>query len=218
MGTKLESRQSRGLSTISKTFLENNSFLQKFLSRFLSQRQDIEDVVQETYLRAFRAEQGKTQQGKVIEHPKAFLFQIAKNVALTQLSKKSRQITDYIEDVELTLVVANGATTEDELEAREHIAIICEAIAAMPERRQRAYLMRKVHGASHKEIAESLGISISAVEKHLLNAMLACRAHIREREQTTDKQPQGTSGNTNRPATSEQRVSATAIHHKERRR
>ena len=213
----LREGQGRGLSIISKTFLEHNSFLQKFLARFLSQRQDIEDVVQETYLRAFRAEQGKTEQGKVIEHPKAFLFQIAKNVALTQLSKKSRQITDYIEDVELSLVVDNGATTEQELEAREHIAILCEAIAAMPERRQRAYLMRKVHGATHKEIAESLGISISAVEKHLLKAMLTCRTHIREREQTTHQEPQVMTVNHQGAAKSEQRVASIAISHKERR-
>lgn len=207
MGKKTASQSSsrRGLSVLSKTFLDNNTFLQKFLSRFLSERQDIEDVVQETYLRAFRAEKGKTEQGKVIEHPKAFLFQIAKNVALTQLSKKSRQITDYIEDVELSLVTDNGASTEDELEAREHIAVICEAIAAMPERRQRVYLMRKVHGASHKKIAESLDISISAVEKHLLKAMLSCRAHLRDREQ------QGT-------PFKEQRIASIPFNHKERRR
>ena len=208
----------RELSIISKTFLENNTFLQKFLARFLTQHQDIEDVVQETYLRAFRAEQGKTEQGKVIEHPKAFLFQIAKNVALTQLSKKSRQITDYIDDVELGLAVNNGASTEDELEAREHIAIICEAIAAMPERRQRVYLMRKVHGATHKEIAESLGISISAVEKHLFKAMFSCRAHLREREQSNHQEPKVMTANNQGSSIPEQRVTSLPIRHKERRR
>jgi len=42
---------------ISQIFLENSHFLKKILSRFLSERQDIEDVVQETYLRAYKAEQ-----------------------------------------------------------------------------------------------------------------------------------------------------------------
>ena len=181
---------SLGISLISKTFLENSSFLKKFLGRFLSERQDIEDVVQETYLRAYHAEQDSKRADKAIEYPKAFLFQIAKNIALTELSKKSRRITDYIEDIELSLVLDNGATTEQELEAREHIDIICEAVTTMPERRQRIYLMRKVHGASHQAIADHFEISVSAVEKHLLKAMLTCRDHIREREQTTNEQNQ----------------------------
>ena len=182
-----QKRQSKpsgiGVSLISQVFLENSHFLKKFLGRFLSERQDIEDVVQETYLRAYKAEKHGDESSKTIEYPKAFLFQIAKNIALTELSKKSRRITDYIEDVELSLVMDNGATTEEELEAREHIDIICEAVTSMPERRQRIYLMRKVHGASHKEIADSFGISIRAVEKHLLKAMLTCRDYIREREE-----------------------------------
>ena len=180
----------RSMSLISNTFMENRGFLRNFLGRFLSQRQDIEDVVQETYLRAYNAEQGGCKPGKVIDYPKAFLFQIAKNIALTELSRKSRRITDYIEDVELSLVLDNGATTEEELEAQEHIDLICEAVTTLPERRQRIYLMRKVHGASHQEIADTLGISTSAVEKHLLKAMLVCRDYIREREQATDKDVQ----------------------------
>jgi len=129
-------RSGIGVSLISQVFLENSHFLKKFLGRFLSERQDIEDVVQETYLRAYKAEQHGSEPSKTIEYPKAFLFKIAKNLALTELSKKSRRITDYIEDVELSLVLDNGSTTEEELEAREHIDIICEAVTSMPERRQ----------------------------------------------------------------------------------
>ena len=178
----------KSITLISKVFLENSGFLKKFLGRFLSERQDIEDVVQETYLRAYNAEQQNSASGATIDYPKAFLFKIAKNLALTELSKKSRHITDYIEDIELSLLSEQGATTEEELEAREHINIICEAVTTMPERRQKVYLMRKVHGASHREIADTLGISISAVEKHLLKAMLACRDYTRKHEQSQQEQ------------------------------
>jgi RNA polymerase sigma factor (sigma-70 family) len=166
------------LSVISRVFLENNTFLKRYLARFLREQQDIEDVVQEAYLRAYNVEQKKT-----IDEPKAFLFQIAKNLALSELNRKARQVTDYIDDVDSSMVVGSSATTEQELEARQHIALFCEAVASLPERRRRVCLMRKVHGLPHKEISERLGITVSAVEKHLLKGMLACRAYIREKEQ-----------------------------------
>ncbi len=74
--------------SISTSFIENFDFLKRFLTRYFSERQDIEDVVQETYLRAYGAEQKK-----VIEHPRAFLFQIAKNLALTELKKSPDRFT-----------------------------------------------------------------------------------------------------------------------------
>ena len=83
----------RELTAISSAFLENSALLKKFLTRFLYQRQDIEDVVQEAYLRAYKAEKDAE-----IDQPKAFLFRVARNIALNELKKKSRHITDYIEE------------------------------------------------------------------------------------------------------------------------
>ena len=81
----------RPLSAASAAFLENHDFLKRFLARFFSNSQDIEDVAQEAYLRAYVAEQQKQ-----IEQPKAYLFRIARNLALTKLKKKSNKITDYL--------------------------------------------------------------------------------------------------------------------------
>ena len=171
-------RNSRGLSAISASFLEHQSFLKKFLSRYLYNHQDIEDVVQETYLRAYKAEQDKG-----IEQPKAFLFRIAKNIALTELTKKSRLITNYIADLDDSVVIESDATVEDEVQARQHLGIYCEAVAALPEQCRRVYLLRKVHGLPHKEIAERLGLTVSSIEKHLHKGVLKCRAFVREREE-----------------------------------
>ena len=159
------------------SFLENFTFLQKYLARYFTERQDIEDVVQETYLRAYSAERHN-----VIEHPRAFLFRVARNLALTALKKKSRQITDYIEDFELPLATGLADTVESEVEARQNIGIYCEAVTALPEQCRRVFLLRKVHGLSHKEIAERMNLTNSSVEKHILNGALKCRAYIRERE------------------------------------
>lgn len=165
------------LSAVSSAFLENNTFLKKYLARFLSELQDIEDVVQETYLRAYKAESRKA-----IDQPKAFLFRIARNLALTELTKKSHQITDFLEDITLSAVTEAGASVEDEIEARQNLGIYCEAVAVLPERTRRVYLLRKVHGLPHKEIAQRLELSVSSVEKHLKKGMLFCRDYVRKRE------------------------------------
>ncbi|MNO07493.1 putative RNA polymerase sigma factor FecI [compost metagenome] len=45
-----------------------------------------------------------------------------------------------------------------------------------------AFLLRKLEGMTHPEIAERLGISKGMVEKHIVNAMKHCRVRIREWE------------------------------------
>ena len=164
-------------ASVTVSFLENFTFLQKYLARYFTEHQDIEDVVQETYLRAYSAERHK-----VIEHPRAFLFRVARNLALTALKRKSRQITDYIEDFELPLAIGSADTVESEVEARQNIGIYCEAVTALPEQCRRVFLLRKVHGLSHKEIAERMNLTNSSVEKHILKGVLKCRAYVRERE------------------------------------
>ncbi len=174
----LVKRKSRRLSAVSASFLEHQSFLKKFLSRYLCNHHDIEDVVQETYLRAYKAEQDKG-----IEQPKAFLFRIAKNIALTELTKKTHLITNTIADLDDSVVIESEATVEDEVQARQHLGIYCEAVASLPEQCRRVYLLRKVHGLPHKDIAERMGLTVSSVEKHLLKGVLKCRAYVREREE-----------------------------------
>lgn len=158
-------------------FLENSGFLKRFLARFFNERQDIEDVAQETFLRAYVAEQKQS-----IEQPKAYLFRVAKNIALTRLTRKSVQITDYIADLAVPDVMYSETSAADEAEADESLGIYCEAVAALPEKCRQVFLLRKVHGLTHREIAERMSLSISSVEKYLLRGVLACQAFIQARE------------------------------------
>ncbi len=171
-------RSSAGLSSITQAFLENSAYLQSFLRHFLPRQQDVEDVAQEAYLKAYSVEQDK-----IIDHPKAFLFKIAKNIAINELTKKTRQVTQYIEESKTLPVMVSTATTENELEAQQTLGIYCEAVAALPERCRRVYLLRRVHGLRQKEIADSLGISVRAVQKHLQKGVLKCRRFINEKQQ-----------------------------------
>ena len=74
------------VSNIYSSFLESEFALKRFLGRFLYKPEDIDDMAQETFLRAYSATQGRD-----IDSPKAYLFQVAKTMALKELSRKSKQ-------------------------------------------------------------------------------------------------------------------------------
>ena len=177
-----------GRTGVLNAFQEHQLALRRFISRLVRRPQDIDDIAQEAFLRAYRAEKASTDD---IEQPKSFLFKIAHNVAVTNLTRKSSQMMDYLAEIdELNEPVVSPALV-DEVIARQVVGIHCEAVAALPSQCRRVYLMRKVHGMSHKEIAEQLGISHRTVEKHIGKGTRDCAHYIRNKqlEHGTDSTP-----------------------------
>ena len=162
-------------SAVSQAFLTNQDAIKRFVSRFVFRQQDIEDVTQEAFLKAYNAELEKE-----IEHPKAYLFQIARNVALEGLRKKSSQIADHIVDFDENSITGYESTVEVAMETQEYLGAFCEASAQLTPKCRRVFLMRKVYGFSYQELTERLGISLSTAEKHMRNGMLQTSAFMRE--------------------------------------
>ena len=84
--------------TVSDTFLEHETFLKKFIKRFFSNMQDVEDVVQEAYLRAYVAEQ-KTE----ISQHKSFLFSKMTYAEISQFFVRPHKLLDRLL-VQLSLI------------------------------------------------------------------------------------------------------------------
>ena len=163
-------------SGIYSAFLQNESVLKRFLRRFLYKQEDIDEISQETFLRAYKATKGRE-----IDSPKAYLFQVARSLAYSELSRKTRKLTDYLEDA---LEDQAGTTDllEDEVAAQQKIRFFFDAIAELPPQCRHVFLMRKVQGMPHKAISQSLGIGASAVEKHIAIGTERCKRYIENRE------------------------------------
>jgi RNA polymerase sigma-70 factor (ECF subfamily) len=157
-------------------FKKSQLSLRSFISRYVISPQDIDDVSQETFLRAYKAEIDKD-----IEHPKAFLFRIAKNLMLSELSRKAHKITDYIEDHVGEEELLNTDNLESDVMAQQKLGIYCEAVASLPTQCRRVVIMKKVYGLQNKEIARRLELSVSTVEKHLTKGIRRLNATITSR-------------------------------------
>jgi RNA polymerase sigma factor (sigma-70 family) len=161
---------------VSEAYLRHESSLKRFIGRFMRNFSDVDEIAQEAFLRAYAVEKDR-----VVELPKPFLFRIAKHLALKQLTRKSQQITDYIEDSEDTTVIQVTGSAEEEVSAQQTLGLHCQAVVELAPQCRQVYLLRKVHGLSHKEIAAQLGIAVSTVEKHLIRAVELCDRYIRDR-------------------------------------
>ncbi len=152
---------------------KNRFLIQKILRRFSLSATDIEDISQETLLRALEARQ-KTH----IRHPKQFLISIAKNVAREEIRRRARKMNELVEESLLENHPLDEPTAEAALDSREKLRLFVQAISNLPPQCRRVFLLKHVQGAPHKEIAVRLGISVSTVEKHVAAGMKACRREM----------------------------------------
>ena len=164
-------------SDISEAFVEQQRPLRAFISRFIRGPQDIDDIAQETFVRAFLAEQ----KGE-IQHPKAYIYRVARNLAFETLSKKSTQLTSYIEDSCDLALLQSGEDIEVATIVKEKFDRVKVAIAEMPPQCQRVFIMHKVYGFKYKEISQQLGISVSTVEKHIMTGLKKCKQSVKNQE------------------------------------
>ena len=177
-----EKRTKPAFSSIYNVFIESEAPLKRFIRRFLYKTEDIDEIAQETFLRAYKATQGRD-----IDSPKAYLFQVARSLAYKELSRKTRKLTDYLDDA-LEDEAGHSDSLEDELLAQQKVSIILEGVAELPAQCRRVFLMRKVQAMSYKEIAAELNISVSAVEKHLALGAERCKKYVEIREEEVGEQ------------------------------
>jgi len=162
---------------MSRSFLEQQGSLKLFISKFIQRPQDIDDIAQETFIRAIRAETRND-----IEFPKAYIYRIARNLSYEFLSKKHVKLTQYIEDCALGELSMPTADVENTIAVNERMTKVKEAIADLPPQCQRVFIMHKVYGFKYREIASQLGISMSTVEKHIISGLRKCRHAVLKKE------------------------------------
>jgi RNA polymerase sigma-70 factor (ECF subfamily) len=149
--------------------------LHRYLRRLTAGAEDVEDLVQETFVRMYA-----WRDHRKIESPRALLFRIAHNAAVERARRKSAQATDTVEDLEGLSVYSSEAPPDEQIDSRRRFESFCAAVDRLPPLCRRAFVLRKVYRLSHEEIAAVLGVSHSTIEKHVAKGLLRCRDYLRE--------------------------------------
>jgi RNA polymerase sigma factor (sigma-70 family) len=136
---------------------------------------DVEDIVQETYLRLFQASKRQP-----IRSPRAFMLKTVRNLALNKL-RWADALNHMVEiDKEADGDYTPGEDAPDDrtpevvAESEQEFSVFCQAIRTLPRQCRRVILLRRVYGLSQREVAVRLGISERTVENHIAKAAVAC--------------------------------------------
>jgi RNA polymerase sigma-70 factor (ECF subfamily) len=150
--------------------------------KMLGNPQDAEDVLQETFIKAFRHISGFDGRSKL----STWLYRIATNEALMLLRRRKHHFLSIDEPIESTeeeqeplQIVDWCCLPEDELMSAEARKYLDQAIEELPTSLRVVFLLREIEGLSTQETAEVLNLSETAVKTRL------SRARMRLREQLT---------------------------------
>lgn len=164
-------------------FMTSRPALVRFMRARGAAADEAEDLIQEMFLKL------DVQKIGIVDEPRAYLYRMADNLLLDRRRSMTRRLRrenawSGADDVSsLDGGVDPTRSAEDVLIGRQQLRIVTDALDALPERTREIFRRFRIDGERQKTIALDVGISVSAVEKHLQRAyevVLAVRSSLDE--------------------------------------
>jgi RNA polymerase sigma factor (sigma-70 family) len=162
------------LSPLHHVFIAAKGSLERMISRLVPPK-EIEDIVQEAYVRICQLDQHE-----VIAQPKSFLMKTARTLAIDYLKKSETRFSESVEQEweYSTVAQQDEDATFEQAATEQEFAHFCKAIRELPVQCRRVFVLKKVYGYTQKEIAKELDISESTVEKHIAVGFKRCTIYM----------------------------------------
>ncbi len=152
--------------------------LVNFLARMVPERARAEELAQEVFLRIYQARDRYEPRARF----STWLFSIAHNLALNELSRSYRKRERPLEDPVVERMPDPQPGAEQRLEGKWAAQAIEGALAGLPERQRAALLLRVEQGLGYAEIAEVLEASSASVKSLIHRARESLLAQLDEPE------------------------------------
>jgi RNA polymerase sigma factor (sigma-70 family) len=150
--------------------------LRSYLHHAFPAVRDVDDVVQESFLRIWKARATQP-----IRSARAFLFIVARRIAIDLVRRNRISPIASVSHLPGLPVIEDRPGVIEDVGRRERIELLAEAIAGLPARCREVFILHKIQAFSRKEVAAQLGLSEKTVEVQTARAMRRCEAHFRRR-------------------------------------
>lgn len=157
--------------------LPHDGQLKAFLRGSFPSVRDVDDVVQESYLRLWTRHATRP-----IASGKAFLFRVARNVALDLMRRRRTSLIEPVGDLAALDVIDDRPNAADTLTASERIALLVDALDCLSPRCRTIVIRCKLQGQSYRDVADELGISEKTVAEHVYRGVQRLGEELQKRD------------------------------------
>jgi len=141
-------------------------WLTNYFRRRVRNDADVEDMVQDVFARIVARDSDEP-----VDHLESYVLKTASSV----IADHSRRRTSHRANLHVAYdVEAHGDEEIDPhrvFSGKEDLRAATAALLSLPERTRTVFILRRLEGCRHRDIALRLGISVSAVEKHMVRAV-----------------------------------------------
>jgi RNA polymerase sigma-70 factor (ECF subfamily) len=155
--------------------------------RTIGREEDARDIVQDTFLRAYRALPGFKGQAKF----SSWLYRIALNLCRDWARKQRRTPTvaapEGVELADLASEQGPVESIEDLVARREMGRAVAQAMKQLPDEQRTAIILKEYHGLTFQEIADLQGCPLSTVKTRLYQGLSVLRRALEQGGATSEK-------------------------------
>jgi len=146
-------------------YAHHHDWLQGWLRRKLGDAHQAADLAHDTFVRVIAA-----RQAHAIQEPRAYLTTLAQRVLYNFWRR--RELEQAWQDALAALPEELAPSPEDYALVREAVEAVDQCLAGLPPKVRRAFLLRRLDGLRHAEIARAMGISVATVERYIKQALI----------------------------------------------
>jgi RNA polymerase sigma-70 factor (ECF subfamily) len=142
------------------------AWLTRYFRRRVQNIAEIEDMVQDVFARIVTRDSAEP-----VDHLGAYVMKTASSVFADWVRRRSSHAANLHVSFEPELHGEEEADPERVLGGKEELQAATMVLLRLPERTRTVFILRRLEGRRFQEIAANLGISVSAVEKHMVRAI-----------------------------------------------
>lgn len=139
--------------------------------------EDAQEIIHETFLKIWKTRESLA----FVRSFKDYAYTLARNLLFNQLKRKKIN-QRAIQTLSDQSILHTGSSPEQELLYKQYYQAAIDAVNQLTPQKKQVFLLRTQEGLSLEKIAGEMGISVSAVKKHLYAALESVKKALRQKE------------------------------------